>query len=99
MAMIKTLGKIKKQKGFTIMQSQFLSKTPFDKFVFVLFESYLSLKEATKVSNNLDDLIDSYCVEEESFKIGQKNLKMTPNDISIIFGLLCQEKVFSLFLK
>lgn len=87
MAMIKTMEKIKKGKGFTADQLDFIKQTPFHQFIFSIYEGYVTLKECRKSTLTVDILISTFSDENEDFKIGKKSLKIMTEDIALLFGL------------
>ena len=85
--MIKIFKKIKEKGGYLIDQLNYLKQTPFEKFMLVFFKEILSIPAFTKSSTTLDDIIETFSINDEAFKVGNIFLKIKPEDIAIIFSL------------
>ena len=86
-AIFKILKLVKEKNGLTKKQVDILKKTPFYNFFKVIYEEKITMKECKKHQQNLDALYNCYCMETDTFILGEDKMKVTARDISLLFGL------------
>jgi len=86
---------IQEKKMLIAEAISYIEKTPFKNFFNVFLKERISRQDLRKSATNLDEIITSFDRKQKAFKIGKKFLKITHEDISLIFGMpLAGEELF-----
>lgn len=94
-AIYKVMSIIKEKHILSPEAKAFLEKTPFKNFFNVFLRDSIARQDLRKSASNLDDIITSFDEKQNAFKIGNKLLKISPEEVSLIFGMpLAGEDLF-----
>lgn len=86
-AVYKVMMTVKEKNILSSEAKSYINKTPFKNFFNMFLTNGIERQNIRKSASNLDQLITSFSIKEKAFKIGNKLLKITPEEVSLIFGM------------